>query len=255
MLTEAGSPTNFAGTGGFGGGADAGGHVALYSGWEASRVATGSVVMSPNSWNVYEFYLVTHATDGMWKIWANGIECVSYTGNTVIAGPGINYLVFTAKLNVPCYYDDIVVVDATGLNATRPKGLHLTYLKPTANVEAAWTPSTGSNYACIDEVPFSTTDYITAGSTYLVDTYEIENLPADAYAVKLVMPSTYGKAAGDFIGVDQLQVIAGTTHTGQLVQLGYETQSSQVVFNKNPLTGNDYTVEEINNMKLGLRSR
>jgi hypothetical protein len=80
-------------------------------------------------------------------------------------------------------YDDIVVDDAGWIGNSYIQKVVPTGVGATA---AVWTPSTGANWECVDEIPASDTDYIKANVTGYVDTYGCNNLTGTIGSVKAV---------------------------------------------------------------------
>lgn len=78
-------------------------------------------------------------------------------------------------------FDDVYVIDLTGsLNNDFLGDVTVTALLPTgAGSATGWTPSTGSNYQCVDEAsPNDDTDYVSASAVDTKDTYAFDDVPA-----------------------------------------------------------------------------
>jgi hypothetical protein len=80
------------------------------------------------------------------------------------------------------WIDDVIFDDSTWVGPSSIQGL-----VPTgAGATTQFDPSTGSNYACVDEVPASDTDYIYTNTANDVDTYACGNLTGTINSVKAV---------------------------------------------------------------------
>jgi len=78
------------------------------------------------------------------------------------------------------YFDDFAVNNTSGsFQTSYPGAGSIFHLHPNAaGDQTGWTPSTGSNYACVDETGFNTADYVYA-TTDTTDQYNLESC-ADA---------------------------------------------------------------------------
>ena len=74
-------------------------------------------------------------------------------------------------------YDDWAINDSTGSYQTSfPGAGHVIHLNPSAAGDSTqWSPSTGSNWDCLDEVPLSDTDYVQQTTIDYVDLYNVQN--------------------------------------------------------------------------------
>lgn len=81
-----------------------------------------------------------------------------------------------------CYMDNIIIDDASWIGQT-----FIQAIAPTAaGNSTGWTPSTGSNWDCVEEIPVSDTNYVSINSNDVTDTYTTSNLSGTINSVKCV---------------------------------------------------------------------
>lgn len=150
-------------------------------------------------------------------------------------------------------YVDDVVID----NSEWPGAPYVYVLQPDADgVTNDWSPSTGSdNYAVVDEIPASTTDYVETDTDEDVDLYTFENLPdSDDWTPLSVQVSAYamtpGPPANEYL---KLAVrVSGTNYYSDSHQLstGYGHVSN--IWDTNPASG-EWTEFLVNNLEAGVQ--
>jgi len=136
-------------------------------------VATSTIILNTASAHWVAIYM--HADNsGSCEVWFNGALIVSYTGDLQdTATPGWQSVRWSAN-NQDLYYDDIIV---TTEEEGRLDECYIVPLAPDGDDVTALTPSTGvDNFAMVDEVPPSTTDYNETLVT-AEDFYDLEALP------------------------------------------------------------------------------
>jgi len=161
-----------------------------------SVVDTGSAVLTADTWWVIEVYISIANSGGQVTVKVNGATDISYTGDTQVGSTdGIRAFRFGAHgvgNNTGItkkYLDDIAVNDTSGSQQNSWIGQGGVYLlKPSADgTQNDWTPSAGAdNYALVDEVPASATDYISSDTSTDIDLFELEDLPAEIVDVDLI---------------------------------------------------------------------
>ena len=172
----------------------------------ASVIATssGHAAIAPGTWHSYEVKYLAHATTGTLIVRLDGVTVLSISGvSTAATGGSVNQIQFgTGVIGTQnAQWDDMYVCDAVNATATqgRPNNdflgdVRIATLVPTAAGDTTgWTPSTGSNYACVDENPANTTDYVSASasSTGTRDLYNITDLSGSISAVIAVRTHFY----------------------------------------------------------------
>jgi hypothetical protein len=121
---------------------------------------------------------------------------------------------------------------------------------------AQWDPSAGSNYACVDEVPPSDTDYVSTNINDEIDTYAISDLPS-VVSVKAVQVLARARKEG----VSTPQNIALVLRTGS-TDYPSEDQALNTTFmghiklwEQNPNTAAAWTESGVNGIEAGVKAR
>jgi hypothetical protein len=140
----------------------------------ANSQVGSSFSVSTGAWHIIKIKLLSHASAGTVDVFLDGSSVVSATG---VGTSGGDLLIenFGSGVSVTheYYIDDIAVNDGTGsFENSYPGDGKVIILHPTgAGDSTGWTPSTGANYTCVDEVtPNDATDYVSA-STAVSDYY------------------------------------------------------------------------------------
>lgn len=140
-------------------------------------IATASAPIAAGVWHYLEIQVSISDTVGYAIVRCDGVELINVNGQDTRNG-GTLTTVSTVNLGSfgGCLYDDLYLCDVTGLTynsflgdrvvrAGRPDG---------AGATTGLTPSAGSNYQCVDEDPWTTTDYV-SGTTG-TDTYTVADV-------------------------------------------------------------------------------
>ena len=148
-----------------------------------------------NVWRHVQIKATLHTTAGTALVKVDGQTVINYTGQTATVTGAVANLVFGQSTSTSISQwrlDDIYICNEVDGTATdgRPNNdllgdLSVKTLLPTAAGDLTqMTPSTGANWAAVDEIPPSATDYVSAlPGTALKDQYTITDLPAGALSV------------------------------------------------------------------------
>lgn len=237
----------------------ANGFLVAYRG-SSSVVATAtSGQLNLSGWYNIEFYYYCDDAAGKWTVKVNGVTVIDFTGDTKSGTPTLAcYLQLHSSYNagVNHYYDDIVINDSSGAsNNSWPGCVRLEPIRPSgAGDNTGLTPSTGSNYACVDEVPASATDYV---YDTVVDDY-------DLYAMGTIsLPS--GSAVKNVIAIAKAVLDSGsgsialmtkngsTTTTGATQALTTTATLYQETWNVNPDDSAAFEQADIDAIQIGVK--
>jgi hypothetical protein len=153
--------------------------------------------------------------------------------------------------NTGIYLDDIVIDDADW-----PGPSKIYTLAPNgAGNSTMWQPSAGSNYACVDDIPENTSDYVMADDALDLDLYALENLPAEVSSVKgvqvLALAKTPGSPAYEYL---QLALRTNSVNYFSSSKILYYAYNLLMNFwDSNPNTGSEWTVSQVNALEAGVR--
>ncbi len=149
-------------------------------------LATSPAVLNAAVWNHVEMQATINDTTGTCVVKVNGVTVINYVGDTRNAGTSTNIdNVYFNRNQFDTYVDNVYICDHVDATATQgaPNNDFLgdvrciTLAPNGAGTSTQFTPSAGANYTCVDELPYSATDYVT-GSTTQRDTYATADLAA-----------------------------------------------------------------------------
>lgn len=146
------------------------------------KVADGSVSIANGEWHLLEMYVKVD-NSGAIQTKIDGIADIDYSGDTQ---PGTSADSYAIRFNLggdittqpTAYIDDITIATGGWIGDVR----YGAALVPTADTAIKWwEPSTGTdNYALLDELPPSDTDYVSSGSPGAKDLYEMADWSGDS---------------------------------------------------------------------------
>lgn len=148
-------------------------------------------VISTYKWIYVEVQYTIDNSSGICNVKLDGEQVISFSGDTQALGVAtVNNLTLRNRIGSTSYWDDIVICDddwpGNGGNVV---------LVPDGNgTTASWTASSGNAWECVDEIPYSTADYIYAdgsvsGTKHLFTYDNLSSTPDSIRAVGLCMPT------------------------------------------------------------------
>ena len=159
----------------------------------------------PNTWLILGFGAVIHDSAGEVRLWLGGVgdPVIEATGlDTRNGGTGVVNNCHWGGDNDPgdlsrtTWIDDWYLVDSTVMDATQLGGFSIRRRAPISDATPNdWTPSTGTDhFAVVDEVPFSTSDYLTTSGDGDIELFDIASgsVGWDVVGVRVVGPMSKG---------------------------------------------------------------
>ena len=230
-----------------------------YNGTLASTV---SATISTGAWHWLEFRYKYHASTGVAEVWCDGVQIATYSGNTTSAGSGS---VTTLEIgpsagsnySLTGYIDDLYILDATqGANTTRLGDSRIATLLPAGNAGPNnGTPSSGSNYACVNEAQWNTSNYVTltntTGQEELYTMGSLPTSPSSIFGVRVVAIAEKSDAgsAGLYPAVKSGGVEGDQTGIPVLTTWGRQSG----IFETDPNTSGAWTASAVNAMACGVK--
>jgi len=217
------------------------GNTKLHAYVDGSNVATGTFDLTTGTYFLFELYVKIANSGGKIQLTIDGAATLDldYTGDTQ---PGatdqIAYLRYTVSTTVG---DHVRIDDMTIRDDALPGDIR--YLGQVLDSDSAvtWTPSTGGdNYALLDEVPASDSDYVETATNGNQDLYDVNDYQQNfALSHIAVWCRCRTLTAG---GEIKLLAVSGATTSDQLSSgLGTSIEYLNMILETDPNTGAAWT--------------
>jgi hypothetical protein len=238
------------------------GSLGLFRGGTSSGVQIAASVpnaMPASVWHYVEASATISDTVGEVHVRLNGVEVLSFTGDTQFGGTStlIDTVGWANGFSQSGYFDDVYICDDTGSAPFNDflGDVRVVTLTPTGpGSNTGLVPSAAPNWSCVDEIPYSATDYVSSATPGAKDTYATANLPAgttDVYAVQL---NTVAKKSD--AGPRNLKNVVrsgGTDYSDGTAQVMASSDNSYRSLRlTDPATGASWTVAGVNAMEIGV---
>ena len=147
-------------------------------------LATGTKILSINTWYYIETHLVISDTIGVAVVHVDEVEDINVTGQDTKPGTTTTMDSWETNLGNGNYIDDFYCDDAAFLGDCGVKGLFTTSAGDVTQLTRGGADS-GANWSQVDErPPNSDTDYVYSSTVDQYDLYNIENLDTELSVVK-----------------------------------------------------------------------
>jgi len=222
--------------------------------WVTSLAASSNPTLS-STWGLYEgWYKPKTDGTGRFTLKYNGIIIIDFTGQTADSALLVTSIQFYNPAASSIYYvDDFIVDDAAFIGPSSIQGLAVTG----AGNSAQFDPSTGSNYACVDEIPPSDADYISTNVADEIDTYACGNLTGTINSVKAVQVQARCMQEGS-PAVPKIQLVTRPTSTDRVsASKSVQTFAPSTVANiweLNPDDSAAWAEADVNGMEIGVKA-
>ena len=226
--------------------------------------ATSLTSIPTTTWVCYEFHFKIHPTEGVAEVRADGQTICYYQGKTDF----ISYVsqVYIGSVDDDWYVDDIVLNDSTGsFNNSWTGCQYIVYLPVSADGSITqWTPTPAglTHYTALDEIIKSASEYVSTLNSTDEDFFQLSNLPAAATAIISVQTCLWARkssATSTLPNVLTGILTSGITTWSTPLWLLPDTftpdySSLRVNWDHNPVTGHRWTVDEINDLHIGIKA-
>jgi len=217
-------------------------------------LATGAIAVNVGTPVLIEVHYKPHNTEGVFQVKVGGILDIDFTGDTTDGADTIDGIRVGGDSGYysSCWFDNVVVDDAawpgnTKIQAIKPAGV---------GNSTQWTPSAGNNYACVDEVPPSESDFIVTNTLDHLDLYAAGDLVGTIGSVKCLQLQALAKAEGSPTP-HNLQLAVRTNgadyFSGDRAVPSSSTQLSSL-WEANPATAAPWQEVEVNAMEIGVKA-
>lgn len=184
-----------------------------------------------------------------------GTELIDYTGDTQNAGTGVIDLLRWNSYGV----DNIMYVDDIAVRTDDYCGSGGNYALTVsgAGANTVWAASTGDNYACVDEIPATLTDYVSTDVSVngTKDNYAATALPITASSIAVV--AVYALAQLDEAGSGSIRTtIKSSTSYGNGATTNLDTTAIWVkgFFDTDPATSAAWVQENLDDAQPGIET-
>ena len=212
-----------------------------------------------NTWCLLEGKIVVADSGGEIEIKLNGLDdlIIDYTGDTQ---GGTTADITKVLLGCNCassgwgswLIDDFVLDDADWIGNTRIQPC----LISGAGSWASWTPSTGSNYACVDEVPASDTDYNSINSIDKIDSFATNDLTGSIALIECVQiqARVWKEGSPTPLNLALTVRVGGVDYVGSDNAVSTNAKSFFELYQSKP-GGGSWATADVNGMEIGYKSK
>jgi len=214
-----------------------------------------SVSLAIDTWYWLEIRLLCADSGGRLVVKLDGATMVDYTGDTKNGGTSSNIdSVQVFGSGGSSRIDDFYGLDATGSSPynTFLGDCKVVTLAPSgAGATTGMTPSTGANYTCVDELPYSATDYVT-GATGQKDTYALTDLPSGISSVLAVQANAIAKKSdAGALSVKNVVRSSSTDYAGTATAILPTDTTVSTIRTTDPATSTTWTTSGVNALEVG----
>ena len=152
---------------------------------DGALLASGTTVFNGNQTYLLKVYYKPLNSGGVFTVWIDGVQEVTYSGDTTNGLENVKTLKFgsdDAGRYTSWYFDDIVVSTTDITQNLKIAGKAIAG----AGTTTQWDASAGSNYECVDEIPPSGTDYNSTNVTDEIDTFALADCTEDIGSIAAV---------------------------------------------------------------------
>jgi hypothetical protein len=211
-------------------------------------------------WYYIEISATIDDTVGAVEVRVNGSTVMTFTGDTKNGGTAntIDAIsISTAGTSAGNCYDDMYVLNGTGsapYNDFLGEVRVYTTVPSGAGASTQWTPSAGTNFGAVDDIPYSAADYVSTSTSGNRDTYAMGDVLSGIGTVYAVRTTAIAKKSD--AGVASLKVVdrsGGTNYYGPTTALNAgDTSVPGAIRTVDPATSAAWTVSGVNALEAGV---
>lgn len=226
--------------------------IATNNNFGSGVVGTSASVVSTGAWFHLGIEIVRHDSTGSVNVYFNGARVISVTNvNTGGADFAAVRILTAPGGGVYTYVDDLYVNNVASWSGE----CRVSPLVPTADTaQKDFVPSTGSdNYACVDDQPASTDDWVSSSTVGAKDLYELGDLPFTPLAIIGVRVLVVAKK--DDITTRTFRPIlrsGGTSANGATKSASSDYAIAYDIFEKDPNTSAAWTKSGVDALQVGV---
>lgn len=216
-----------------------------------TTLATGAFSLSGTLARL-DIQLRVHATNGVFRLYVNGVICAEFLGDTRSVGGGNIIKVGLGSnndsANSGMRHSACVIADED----TRPFVMY--QRRPTGNgAETSWS----GDYTSVDETGYEDSDFISSATVDQVETFTFPALPGDMSTRQMAAIILAGRSRGSG-SPGTIRGVARIGSTNYDIPGEDETPpgfgAQQWIFETNPATGLPWLGSEVNSTQFGVKS-
>lgn len=224
---------------------------------DTTTIATGSAGLSVNVTYLIEIHFKVADSGGRVEAKIDGIQDIDFTGDTKVDantqfdkvrlgnGPVAAYTTYA-------YFDNFIMDDAAWIGDTKIQAI----VPTAAGNSTGWTPSAGSNYACVDEKPASDVDYVSINANDVSDTFTTGDMTGTIDSIKCVQIQSRTRTEGAPTPTN-LKLVARSSAVDYLSATNTVPAAEKALCNlweTNPATSTAWTETTVNGVEIGIKS-
>lgn len=216
-------------------------------------------LMTANATRFMEVYYKLADSGGRISVKINGVvvQGLDFTGDTKPSTDATFDAIRFGSAGVStltqgfAYFDNIILDTTAWIGKTYIQGLAVTGAGATTQL----TPSAGNNYACVDEIPASATDYVYSNTNNHIDTYVAGDLTGTIGTIKSVSVNACAIKEGAATPTN-LQLVTRPGSTDRVsadVAIPTSYAVLQAIWELNPDTSAAWVEAEVNATEIGIK--
>ncbi len=227
-------------------------------------LATGTTVIPLTAWTQLQVRATIADSGGVCQIRLNGSSTneIDYTGDTKNAGTNTTIDQIGVSTSSAAYLlTDVAILNTSGsANNTWPGDVRVYTLSPSGNGNTSQgtnsaTSNSTNNYQSVDELPYSSTDYVGVTTAGNGDSYAMSDLPAGVTTVLAAQVNiNVAKSDAGAKSVKRRIRSGGTTYAGSAVLLGTSYVTVSEVLENDPATSAAWTPTNVNAAEVGFEA-
>ncbi len=215
------------------------------------------------NWKFIEVKVVIHSSSGSIVVKINGNEYLNIpTANTSASGNNYGNAIKFGTVYISdwvngCYMDNVYICDGSGSinNNFLGDGVVKTLVPNEEGTYSQFTPSSGSNFSCVNDLPTNNTNYVESYTVNHKDSYRYQDLNISGTIRGIGVNVISRKQNLSNINYRPFIITNSTIYTG--TQKAIETLTTdynniQNIWEVNPYTTNSWSVSDINNLECGV---
>ena len=227
----------------------------IFSGTE---LAVSDTPIVADTWYWLAFKGIISNTVGEATLYLNGNQVATYSGDTQNGGASyiqsVSAQTQLAVTNATLDIDDLVILNSTAPNnAILTERIVDTIMPSGAGNSTQWTPSTGSNYQCVDDTnEDDDTTYISSNTANHIDTYAFGDVSLSSVdAIRVCWQQRHDDAGSHTVA--PIVRPSSTDRVGTAISTGVGYEVASQLYDVSPETSSAFTPSEINGCEFGLK--